>query len=335
MRSPDLTASIGNKLLLKNPVMNAAGVLGATSSLLKRVSTMGVSAVVTKTIYQEKKYGNPTPCIIQVPGVNNTVLNSVMGNSPEWPEKKEDLLDLVANCNIPVIASISGEGAVISTEFIEEVSELGFSALEINLGKYLIDDQYNYVFSSPYTTDQLYRMVKKIRARVKIPLFIKLSANVPCIARDAAAAEKAGADCIVSCNTIGPGMVIDVETGIPVLSNKEGFGGMSGAAIKPIGIRCVADIAKTVKIPIIGVGGIMNGRDAVEYLMAGASAVQVGTAVAFRGLNVYKEIVDEIEEYMVKKRYSNLDEIIGLSQKYLESRSSRTRTLLKSSLKED
>jgi dihydroorotate dehydrogenase (NAD+) catalytic subunit len=200
----------------------------------------------------------------------------------------------------------------------------------MNMGKYVVDDTMKFVFISPYDSKHVASVCKIAKSLVDIPIFVKLSANVSCIARDAIAAEKAGVDGIVECNTVGPGMVIDIETGIPRISSKEGFGGMSGSAIRPIVVRCVSDIAKSVKIPIIGVGGIMNGRDAIEYIMAGASAIQIGTAVIYGGVQVYKKICLEIEDFLKQKGYETISDIIGISQKYLDQRESYTDSLLHS-----
>jgi len=129
----------------------------------------------------------------------------------------------------------------------------------------------------------------------------------------AKAAEKAGADGITAVNTLGPGMVIDVKTGKPVLGFK--VGGMSGPALKPIAIRCVYDIYKAVKIPIIGMGGITTGKDAIEMMMAGATAVGIGTGIYYRGWDIFKKVCDEMTKFLKSHDYSSLKEVIGVAHR--------------------
>ena len=146
----------------------------------------------------------------------------------------------------------------------------------------------------------------------KIPVSIKLSPNVYNIKEIAKAAEKAGADAITAVNTV-PGMVINVDARKPILSAKAG--GVSGPALKPIAVRCVYEIYEAVKIPIIGTGGITYGKDAIEMIMAGATAVGIGTGVYYRGIGVFKKVCDEMEAWMKKNKVKSLDEIRGIAHK--------------------
>ncbi len=160
------------------------------------------------------------------------------------------------------------------------------------------------------------KLVKKIVKHVKQsstkPVFVKLSPNLPNIVEVAAAAEKAGADAITATNTIRA-MAIDVEAAQPILSNK--VGGLSGPALKPISLRCVYEIYEQVKIPIIGSGGISTWRDAVEYLLAGASALQIGSAIAYEGLSVFRKICEGLASYLLSKGYRSVAEVVGLAHK--------------------
>ena len=149
-----------------------------------------------------------------------------------------------------------------------------------------------------------------MKQQINLPVFVKLSSNVNDIANCAKAAEEGGADAIVAINTV-KAMRIDINTQTPILGNK--VGGYSGKAIKPIGIRCVYDIYEKVSIPIIGCGGITTGEDAIEYIMVGATALQIGSAVHYRGVDVFNKICDEIKQWMDKNNYSSLSEIKGVA----------------------
>ena len=144
-----------------------------------------------------------------------------------------------------------------------------------------------------------------------LPVFVKLSPDTQALGDVAKAAERAGAAAINMGNTLGPGMVVNIDAGKPVLDYK--VGGLSGPAMKPIGVRCVFDVYEAVKIPIIGCGGVLDGRDAVEYFMAGASAVGIGTAVIYRHEDVFGKITGEINEFMDENEYKSVKELVGLA----------------------
>jgi dihydroorotate dehydrogenase subfamily 1 len=165
--------------------------------------------------------------------------------------------------------------------------------------------------------------LKAARAAVRVPVFMKMTPH-PNIQEIAGAVEEAGADGLVMINSFGPCMGIDVETGLPLMGSQEGTGWLSGAALKPLAVRCVYDAAKAVKIPIFGVGGIASGRDAAEMLMAGASAVQVCTAAILRGPGVYGRIVRELEEFLDSHGYQDVAEIKGLTHRRITERVMRT-----------
>ena len=163
------------------------------------------------------------------------------------------------------------------------------------------------------TPEATARITKAVRKTTKLPLIIKISPSVPGIGEIAKAAESEGADAINMGNTLGPGMKIDIERATPVLAFK--FGGMSGPSIKPVMIRCVYDLYKAIKIPIIATGGITTGSDAIEAIMAGATAVGIGTAIYYRGINVFRKVVAEMEKWMREYKYKNLSQIKGLAHR--------------------
>ena len=156
------------------------------------------------------------------------------------------------------------------------------------------------------------RVVKIVKGSINRPVFVKLTPNTARIDLLADAAASAGADAITAINTVRA-MAIDIETFIPILANK--FGGLSGAAIKPIAVRCIYEIYRAVDIPIIGCGGIRTWMDAVEFMLAGASAVQIGSAIARRGLRVFREISTELKKFMEARGFKSLEEIRGLAHK--------------------
>jgi dihydroorotate dehydrogenase (NAD+) catalytic subunit len=159
----------------------------------------------------------------------------------------------------------------------------------------------------------LENVVTAVKNAVHIPIFTKLTPNTSHIRDLARTVERAGGDGIVAVNTLRA-MAIEVETGRPILGNK--IGGLSGPALKPVALRCVYEIAQTVDIPVIGCGGVVGWRDAIEYLLAGARAVQIGSAIAYKDLTVFDEIVTGIRDYLQRKEYSEVEDIVGLSQKY-------------------
>jgi dihydroorotate dehydrogenase (NAD+) catalytic subunit len=159
----------------------------------------------------------------------------------------------------------------------------------------------------------LTEIVKDVKKAVKVPVIVKLTPNVTSIAEIAKAAEKAGADAITAINTV-KAMSIETETGRPLLANK--FGGLSGPAIKPIAVRCVYDVYRSVDVPVIGCGGVSSWQDAIEFMLAGASAVQIGTAIAFKGPEVFSSVTKGIDAYLRRKGYKNVKELVGLAHKY-------------------
>ncbi|MDI6826712.1 MAG: dihydroorotate dehydrogenase [Candidatus Aenigmarchaeota archaeon] len=295
-------------LRLRNPTILASGILGISKKILERVAKSGAGAVTTKSITVKPRGGHNNPIFIQ--STKETFLNAVGYSNPGLKAAKKEFEDL-SDFPIPVIGSLVGEDAEEFAYLAENIKEIGFKAIEIVLscphtpGYGLLGGH-----GTPEATKEITSAVRK---KTKLPLFVKLSPNVMNLGEVAKAAEKAGADAITAVNTLGPGMVIDVETAKPILGFK--VGGLSGPALKPIAMRCVYDIYKAVKIPIIGVGGIITGKDAVEMMMAGASAVGIGTGVYYRGMNIFKEVCDEIEEFLESHGYSNVKKIIGLAHR--------------------
>jgi dihydroorotate dehydrogenase subfamily 1 len=251
----------------------------------------------------------PRPCIVKI---KDSILNAELWSdlsveqwlSSEYPKAKKT--------GLPLIASI-GYTAEEIRELAPKVVEAGADALELST---------HYLGNDPAPVVEATKAAKEA---VKVPVLVKLSPNVLDIAAFARAAEGAGADGIVAINTLGPCLSINIENTMPMLGSTSGYGWLSGPAIKPLAVRCVADIARAVKIPVIGCGGISNGRDAIEFIMAGASAVQLCTAVIVRGPRIYGLIADEMVRFMRVKGYNSIDDFRGIALKHLPEQPLRTR----------
>jgi dihydroorotate dehydrogenase (NAD+) catalytic subunit len=295
-------------LKLKNPTILASGILGISKKMLLSVVKAGAGAVTTKSITIKPREGHKNPVLIQTS--EETFLNAVGYSNPGLEESKKEFEGL-SNFPVPVIGSLVGSDAEEFAYLAENVKEIGFKAIEIVLscphtpGFGMLAGQ-----GTPEVTEEI---TSAVRSKTKLPLFVKVSPNIMCLGDVVKAAKKAGADGITAVNTLGPGMAIDIETAKPILDFK--VGGMSGPAIRPIAVRCVYDIYESVKIPIIGVGGIITGKDAVEMMMAGASAISIGTGIYYRELDIFKKVCDEMSEFMKSHGYSNLKEIVGLAHR--------------------
>jgi dihydroorotate dehydrogenase (NAD+) catalytic subunit len=291
------------KTKLKNPTILASGILGVTASSLIRVAKFGAGAVTTKSIGPEKREGHKNPVVAVL---DNGMLNAVGLSCPDINEAIDELGIAVKKSAVPVIASIYGRTIAEFGDVAEKISKADPDFIEANISCPNVEDEFGMPFGC--NPEIAAKVVETIKNSSKIPLIVKLTPNVPDIRIIAEAVENSGADAISAINTI-PGMLINIETGKPVLSNKTG--GLSGPAIKPIAIRCVYDIYETVDIPIIGIGGIQTGRDAIEMMMAGASAVGIGTGVMNRGMGIFRDVCNEIGGFMKKNNYSRLEELIG------------------------
>jgi dihydroorotate dehydrogenase (NAD+) catalytic subunit len=296
----DLTTKIAS-LKLKNPTILASGLMDEDAGSMKRIVNCGAGAVVTKSIGLKSREGYPNPTIVEL---EYGILNAMGLPNPGINEFGEEIKKL-KRLNAPIIGSVFGSNSKEFVELGKKIQSYGANALELNMSCPHAKGYGLEIGSDP-------RLVKEITSKVKesveVPIFVKLSSNVANLGEIAKAAEKGNADGIVAINTI-KAMKIDIELKIPVLANK--IGGYSGKAIKPIGVRCVYEIAENVDIPIIGVGGITTGEDALEYIMAGASAVQIGTGIYYRELDVFKKVCKEMENWMKKHSVKKLSELIG------------------------
>jgi dihydroorotate dehydrogenase (NAD+) catalytic subunit len=283
--------------------MNAAGVLGMSPLILKRVYDSGVGAVISKSIGPKPRKGHPNPTLIRV---DCGALNAMGLPNPGVEYFVEEIKE-IKRMGIPIIASFFGGSTEDFVEVAYQLTRAGADALELNASCPNVADELGMLAADAGNVEKVTAAVKE---ETKLPVFVKLSPNVTNIKSIAIAAEWGGADAITAVNTL-KGMAIDVNMRRPVLANITG--GMSGPAVKPIALRCVWEVAQAVNLPIIGCGGITTGTDAVEYFLAGASALEVGTAIMAHGLGVYKEITDGIAEYMDQNGFSKIEEMVGLA----------------------
>ena len=270
---------------------------------MQRIFNSGAGAIVTKSIGLEPRNGYPNPTLVEL---DHGILNAMGLPNSGIGTFQQELYDLKKSY-VPVIGSIFGKNEIEFVKLAEKMQKFGADAVELNLS---CPHAKGYGLEIGSDTKLVKDITSKIKDNIKIPVFVKLSPNTTNIIDIAKSAEAGNADAIVAINTV-KAMNIDIELKIPILSNK--IGGYSGKAIKPIGVRCVYEISKNVDIPVIGVGGITNGEDAIEYFLAGASAVQIGSGIYYRGIEIFKIICDEIEKWMVEQGYNNLSEIIGVA----------------------
>lgn len=285
----DISVKIG-PLFLKNPVMPASGTFGIEYEDIVPIGKLG--AIITKGITKRPKIGNPPPRIYEV---NGGILNSIGLENPGIEVFLKDVLPRLKTYNIPIIANIAGE----SIEEYEELAEMldrETQGIEVNIscpnvkkGGIEFERDPKCVFS----------LVERVRKKTRQTMIVKLSCNVSDIREIAKASEDGGADAISLINTLR-GLAIDIEKKEPII-----FGGLSGPAIKPIALRMVFEVYDVVSIPIMGIGGIMMPSDAIEFFLAGASAIEIGTANFIDPL-VCLKIIDGIKDYMKRKNIPSL-----------------------------
>ena len=296
----DLSTTIGS-LRIKNPTLLASGIMDEDAGSIQRMIDCGAGAIVTKSIGMQPREGYANPTILEL---EFGLLNAMGLPNPGIDQYGNEMKQLKKS-KIPIIGSIYAADTQEFVMLASKMKQYGAAGVELNVS---CPHAKRYGLEVGCDTILLQTIVSSIKQKVRIPVFVKLSPNVVNIVEIAQAAEKGKADAIVAINTV-KGMKIDLETTHPILANKTG--GYSGKAIKPIGVRCVYDIAQSVKIPVIGVGGITTGEDAIEYFMAGASAIQIGSAVYYRGPDVFKQVCKEINNWMEIHGYKKISELIG------------------------
>lgn len=293
-------------LKLANPTMLASGILGYSTETFESISEGGAGAIVTKSVGLKPRSGYVNPTVVQV---SCGLVNAMGLPNPGMDEFAHEIRRAKTVLKVPLIASVYGYSEDEYALLAEKAVNAGADALELNVSCPHVKQTGSEIGQSP---EILAAVVKKAKAVVDKPVIVKLSPNVTSIADLGEVAARAGADALTAINTV-KAMVIDAETGMPILGNR--VGGLSGPAVKPVALRCVYDLFEQVKIPIIGCGGVASWRDAVEFLLAGASAVQIGTAIAAEGPKVFSTITRGLSVYLRKKGFKDVNGIVGLSHR--------------------
>jgi dihydroorotate dehydrogenase (NAD+) catalytic subunit len=294
------------KLKFSSPLVSVSGIVVDVPQIIRLAKLKGVGGVTTKSVSISPREGNPIP---RVASFGIGYINSVGLRNPGIKGAVLEMKELKKEIKKPVIASIF---AFQIMEFPLLASEIATSKpdfIELNLSCPNVDDE----IGRSFATDPLLSAiaVMEVKKVVKdIPIIVKLTPNTPDLKRVAYEVEKAGADAISAINTVGPGMTIDLKRRRPILGSR--VGGISGQAIKPIALRCVNDIYKTVKIPIIGIGGVSSGKDAIEMIMAGATLVGIGSAIYQGGQQIFDKILLEMKEICQSEKINSLKKIKGI-----------------------
>lgn len=300
-KPPNLAIELAG-ISLKNPVMVASGTFGYGEEYAQLVDLNRLGAIVAKTITLKPRLGNEPPRMVETAsGVLNSIGLQNVGIDAFINEK----LPFFREYDVPLIVSIAGETTDEYVQLAKTLQGEKIAGLELNLSCPNIKYDRKLMFAqNPQATHQV---VSRVRKAISLPLMVKLSPNVTNIASIAKVCEEAGADGVSLINTF-TGMAIDVKSRKPMLGQITG--GLSGPAIKPIALRMVYEVHKAVKIPIIGMGGIMTAGDALEFIIAGAKAVAIGTGNFVDPLTPIK-VIDGIREYMIKNKIKDIKSIVG------------------------
>ena len=296
----DLSVNIAG-VKFNNPVIMASGTYGFGKEYSEYIDLNKLGGISVKGLTLLERKGNPPPRIAETP---SGILNSVGLQNPGVQVFKQQYMPFLKGYDTRIIANIAGNTIEDYCEMAEILGDSGVDAIELNVSCPNVKAGCLAFGTTPLGISEITRSVKKY---CKQPLIVKLTPNVADIKSIAKAAEDEGADAVSLINTL-LGMVIDIYKKKPVLANN--FGGLSGPAVKPVAVRMVYEVANTVKIPVIGMGGIATAEDAIEFLLAGASAVMVGTANFVDPL-VPEKIINGIVEYLKQNNYNNIYSVIG------------------------
>lgn len=294
-----------DEITLRNPTMLASGILGISQRIFERLYGENIGGIVTKSISVEPMKGYPNPTIIPLSG--GSYLNAVGLSNPGVNAFSEELSQ---NKNIPIFISLVGSSEKDFAKMIKVFDSLNIIGYEINLSCPHVSKMGMEVGDDP---EAVSKIVSTVRKNTKKPISVKVGVGSVDVIELARTAIDAGANIITAINTLRA-MSIDVETMMPILSNR--IGGLSGTAIKPIGIRCVYEISKNLKVPVIGCGGISTWQDVVEYMLAGASAVQIGSVLGSAGPRIFNSITKDLKKYIESKGIMKISEIVGIAHKY-------------------
>lgn len=287
---------------LETPLLLASGILDQTSKSMEKLLELGMGGVVTKSIGSNPRKGDPNPTMVEL---ETGLLNAMGLPNPGIDKYIDELEDLRSSIGSkPIIGSVYASTTEEFSELSQKMEKGGVDAVELNLS---CPHAEGYGASIASDLELVGEVIISVKDKIEIPVLAKLPPAAQ-ISETASISEKAGADGVVAINTV-KSMAINFETREPILGNK--VGGYSGKGIKPIGLRCVYEIYEEVDIPIIGCGGITTGRDALEYILAGASALQMGSSIYYRGKDAAQKITEELIELMEKEGIEDIKNIIG------------------------
>jgi dihydroorotate dehydrogenase (NAD+) catalytic subunit len=301
--NPNIATEVG-PIKLERPTMLASGILGISLEVFARLYEDGAGALVTKSLSKEPWEGYPNPTIV---GVKAGYLNAVGLSNPGAPYFAKMI---ASNTTVPIIVSLVGSVEEDFTFMIKQFENVKILGYELNLSCPHVEKVGLEVGDDP---NLVRKIVKSVKAHSKVPVIAKVGLGSSDYLETVRAACESGIDAITAINTIRA-MGIDVETTRPLLSHK--IGGLSGSAIKPIAVRCVYEISSKFDVPIIGCGGVSDWEDAVEFILAGASAVQIGSAIGDKWIGAFSEINNGISKYMEKKGFSKIKEMVGIAKKF-------------------
>jgi dihydroorotate dehydrogenase (NAD+) catalytic subunit len=296
----NLSVTIGG-VQLKNPVLAASGTCGYGIELEETIDLSALGGLVLKGLYLEPRPGNPPPRIVETP---SGLLNAIGLQGVGARVFVRDILPRLARHDTAIVANVCGETTEEYAEVARLLSVPGIAALELNISCPNVEKGGMAFGCDPRLTHEVVAAVRRVTS---LPLIPKLSPNVTDITVFARAAEEAGADALSCINTL-LGLAIDVERRQPKLAF--GTGGLSGPAIRPIAVRMVWQVARSVKIPVIGIGGISSAEDALEFLIAGARAVQVGTA-CFVDPHIFERLVSGLGDYLERHQVADVNDLCG------------------------
>jgi dihydroorotate dehydrogenase (NAD+) catalytic subunit len=285
--------------------MLASGILGISQSIFERLYDENIGAVVTKSISVNPMKGYSNPTIIPLGG--GSYLNAVGLSNPGVAAFSKELSE---NRNIPIMISLVGSSEKEFSKMVKVFDSLKIIGYEINLSCPHVSKMGMEVGDDPEAVNKI---VRAVRMNTNKPISVKVGVGSIDVVELARVAIEAGANIITAINTLRA-MSIDVETMMPILSNL--IGGLSGNAIKPIGIRCVYEISKKLQVPVIGCGGVSSWQDVIEYMIVGASAVQIGSILGSSGPKIFNHITKDLRKYVEKKGLRNISELIGIAHKY-------------------
>ena len=299
---PDLSVEFAG-IKLPNPTILASGILGVSGEIMIRASRAGAGAVVSKSFNVKGREGYRNPSFIEVQG---GFLNALGIPNPGMEEMREEV-ETASKAGVPVIASVFGFDAEEFAAAAAMGEKGGAIAVELNVSCPHVREVGVEIGQRPTVVAEVTQAVK---GRVRIPVFVKLSPNVTDITEVAKAAQSAGADAVTAINT-ALGMAVNVDSAYPILGGT--LGGLSGPALHPIAVRAIYQIRRAVDLPIIGVGGVQDYRGALEMMMVGASAVQIGSAVTSRGLEIFRDVTTGMSKFLEQRGLSSIRQVVGIA----------------------